>query len=71
MHVEPNKILDTPSWDNLTWILAKFRKINKVTEQQELYSFTSFYDEVGGFVALLLGVSVHQLSMLLDYIPNF
>jgi hypothetical protein len=46
-------------------------KISKITEQQESYSFTSFYAEVGGFVGLLLGISVHQVSLIFDYILKF
>ena len=71
IHVVPRKTFESPEWDNQTWINAKFMKISKITEQQESYSFTSFYAEVGGFVGLLLGISVHQVSLLLDYIPMF
>ena len=67
----PRKTLESLGRDDRTWINAKFMKISKVTEQQASYSFTSFYAEVGGFVGLLLGISVHQVAMLLDYIPNF
>ena len=69
IHVEPRKVFESPEWDNQTWINAKFLKTSKVTQQIPSYSFTSFYAEVGGFVGLLLGVSLHQVSRILDFIP--
>ena len=71
IHVVPRKALESPEWNHQTWINGKFMKISKVTEQQASYSFTTFYAEVGGFVGLLLGISVHQVAMLLDFIPDF
>ena len=70
IHVEPRKTFESPEWDNQTWISGHFMKISKVTKQQASYSFTSFYAEVGGVVGLLLGISVHQVASLLDFIPN-
>ena len=70
MHVEPRKTFESLDWFNRTWISARFMKIGKVTEQQAAYSFSSFYAEVGGFVGLLLGISLHQIGLLLDFIPE-
>ena len=63
--VQPRNTFELLDWDNKTYISANFMKISKVTEQQASYSFTSFYAEVGGGVGLLLGVSVHQLALIL------
>ena len=67
--VDPRKTFDTPAWFNQTKIKASFLKMSKITQQREAYPFHSFYAEVGGFVGLLLGVSIYQLADLMDLIP--
>ena len=70
MHADPIQIFDSPEWDGQTWINAKLMRNSRVTEQQAAYSFHSLYAEVGGFVGLLLGISVYQLGSLIDFIPD-
>ena len=43
-----------------------FKRNIKVTEAQYLYSGLSLIAEVGGYVGLFLGVSVNQVTILVD-----
>ena len=43
-----------------------FKRNIKVTEAQYLYSGLSLIAEVGGYVGLFLGVSVNQITILVD-----
>ena len=70
-HVEPRNAFEAPDWNNLTFISANFMKTSKVVEQLPAYSLLSFYAELGGGVALLLGISVHQLVVsFIDTLPG-
>ena len=70
MHADPIQIFESPEWDGQTWVNAMFARNSRITEQQAAYSFHSLYAEVGGFVGLLLGISVYQLGSLIDIIPD-
>ena len=43
-----------------------FSLCQKVTQGQELYSLLSMVAEIGGYVGLFLGVSVNQITDLMD-----
>ena len=70
MHVDPVPVFTEPEWDGQTWVNAVFMKKCRVTKQQASYTWHSLYAEVGGFLGLLLGISVYQLGSLIDFIPD-
>ena len=47
-------------------LILNFKRNIKVTEAQYLYSELSLIAEVGGYVGLFLGVSVNQVTILVD-----
>ena len=51
---------------NTAYLSLNFKKIIKVSESQYIYSTLSLIAEVGGYVGLFLGVSVNQMTLLID-----
>ena len=51
---------------NIAHLSLNFKKIIKVNESQYIYSTLSLIAEVGGYVGLFLGISVNQMTFLID-----
>ena len=47
-------------------VWLRFEEIVKVTEGYHVYSGLSLFAEIGGYVGLLLGVSLNQVTKIVD-----
>ena len=51
-------------------VTIKFKEHIKVVEAYHLYSLLSMIAEVGGYVGLFLGISVNQISALVNVVVD-
>ena len=50
------------------WIVFYFRKDVKFSKEYYIYSIDIMVAEIGGYMGLLLGISLFDLSLFIDYI---
>ena len=53
---------------DVAWMVYYFRKDVKYSNEYYLYSAAVMVAEIGGYVGLLLGISLFDLSLVIDYI---